>query len=109
MTMTMIKMIMMFAICYGFDYDDCDAHGDGDDGQDKTATRTKPHLDHHTQDMNGQNYGLSKEYFQVFLTKASNELGWRPNMDALLALEKAIEEKEDDEPALESDREEELS
>jgi len=60
-------------------------------------------------DMNGQNYGLSKEYFQVFLTKASNELGWRPNMDALLALEKAIEEKEDDEPALESDREEELS
>lgn len=49
-------------------------------------------------DILGQNYGLSKEYFQVFLTKASNELGWRPNMDALLALEKAVEEKEDDEP-----------
>lgn len=30
-------------------------------------------------------------------------------MDALLALEKAVEEKEDDEPELESDHEEELS
>lgn len=36
-------------------------------------------------DVLGQNYGLSKEYFQVFLTKASNELSWRPKADVLEA------------------------
>ena len=36
-------------------------------------------------DVLGQNYGLSKEYFQVFLTKASNELSWRPKTEVLEA------------------------
>ena len=70
----MIKMIMMFAICYGFDYDDCDAHGDGDDGQDKTATRTKPHLDHHTQDMNGQNYGHPTASIELSALEAQKQV-----------------------------------
>lgn len=46
-------------------------------------------------DVLGQNYGLSKEYFQVFLTKASNELSWRPTTDVLEAF---MEQNDKSEP-----------
>ncbi|CAK9017271.1 Hypothetical protein SCF082_LOCUS13563 [Durusdinium trenchii] len=46
-------------------------------------------------DVLGQNYGLSKEYWQVFLTKASNELSWRPKFEVLEAFEELMDAQMD--------------
>eukprot|EP00440_Ansanella_granifera_P072727 gb/GFBE01078925.1/.p1 GENE.gb/GFBE01078925.1/~~gb/GFBE01078925.1/.p1 ORF type:complete len:1010 (+),score=211.03 gb/GFBE01078925.1/:1-3030(+) len=44
-------------------------------------------------DVTGGAHGLSKEYFQVFLTKAGKEVSWRPSAEVLEALEEQAQAK----------------